>query len=128
MRHTVRLHTVTIGHSDLEHADFALRHAHGVFRPGVGYDLVQPVFQLFAKAVSRDGATLDAELLDRYHNARDAMKLQLVDGDGRPIVTSAIHIVDYSSTSSDGGDVELDVLITDDAYWEKRLRNRSPAT
>jgi hypothetical protein len=127
MRHTVRLHTVTIGHSDLEHADFELRRARGVFRPGVGYDLVQPVFQLFAKAVSRDGATIDAELLDRYHKARDAMKLQLVDGDGRPIPTSAIHIVDYSSTS-DGAELELDVLIADDVYWEKRLRDRSPAT
>jgi hypothetical protein len=122
MRHSVRLHTVTVGHSELEHVDVEVRRAWGAFRPGLGYDMVQPIFALFSKAVSRDGGTKDAELLDRYQNARDALNLQLVDGDGRPIGTTAIHIADYSDA---GGGIELDVLISDETYWKRRMKERS---
>jgi len=124
MRHTIRLHTVTVGHSELEHVDVEVRRAWGEFRPGLGYDLVQPVFALYSQAVSRDGATLNAALLDRYQKARDALSLQLLDADGRPIGTSAIHIADYLET---GGAIELDVLISDDTYWARRVRRSTPA-
>ena len=124
MRHTVRLHTVTIGHSDLEHADVPLRRAWGEFRPGLGYELVQPVFRLFSQAVSPDGTTRDASLLERYYKARDALNLQLVDGDGRAIKTSAIHIVDYTADNSGADRLELDVLISDEAYWDRRKIDR----
>jgi hypothetical protein len=119
MRHTVRLHGVIVGHSELEHAQPDLGRAWGAFRPGLGYELVQPVFRLFAHAVPKDGASKDVELLDRYHKSRDALSLALEDANGRPIRTSAIHIADY--TVEEGATaIELDVLISDESYWQRR--------
>jgi hypothetical protein len=109
---------VIVGHSELEHADTALGRAWGVFRPGLGYDLVQPVFRLFAQAVPPDAGTRDTALLERYYSARDALGLELQDDGGRPIRTSAIHIVDYSVEQ--GTPPILDVLISDDRYWMRR--------
>lgn len=120
MRHTVKLHGVIIGHSDLEESDASIGRAWGRFRPGFGYDLVQPVFRLFSEAVPmRGGETRDAEKLARYHVARDKLGLSLVDAEGNEIRTSAIHIADYT-TDRDRKALELDVLISDDAYWATR--------
>jgi hypothetical protein len=117
MRHTVRLHGVIVGHSELENIEPDVGRAWGVFRPSLGYELVQPVFRLFTDAVPRDGRTKDADVLARYYKARDALKLELENAEGRTIRTSAIHIADYSA---DGGGAELDVLIPDEAYWDAR--------
>ena len=119
MRHTVRLHGVIVGHSDLELMDPTLGRAWGEFRPGLGYELVQPVFQLFAQAVPRDASRKDKELLQRYHESRDALNLELQDDRGRVIGTSAIHIADYSDDSG-SPPPELDVLISDTNYWARR--------
>jgi hypothetical protein len=120
MRHTVRLHGVVIGYSDLEDAEPSLGRARGRFRPGSGYELVQPVFQLYAEAVPVRGAgTMDAEKLDRYHRSRDALGLSLEDDSGRAIRTSAIHISDYSEKRD--GSIELEVLISDRDYWNRRV-------
>jgi len=119
MRHTLRLHGVIIGHSDLENVDPDLMRAWGEFRPGLGYELVQPVFELFARAAPRDGSQKDRVLLDRYHESRDALNLELQDDRGRVISTSTIHIADYSDDSS-APPPELDVLISDTSYWARR--------
>jgi hypothetical protein len=124
MRHTLRLQGVIIGHSELEHVDPGTRRAWGSFRPGMGYELIQPVFRLFARAVPRDddpnGGVRDNAMLDRYHRAREKLPLALEDADGRAIRTTTIHIADY--TVEEGSQaLELDVLIADDAYWERRL-------
>lgn len=117
----MRLHGVAIGYSDLEDVDPALGRARGRFRPGVGYDLVQPVFRLYAEAVPVPGAEVaDAEKLDRYHRSRDALGLSLEDSSGRAIRTSAIHISDY--TTRRGGTIELEALISDKDYWRERGR------
>jgi hypothetical protein len=121
-RHTVKLHGIAVGYSDLETADPALGRARGRFRPGVGYDLVQPVFQLYTEAVPPGGAVMDAEKLARYHRSRDALGLVLEDDAGRVIATSAIHIADYSRDRT--GAIELDVLITDRDYWSRRSEPR----
>lgn len=118
MRHTLKLHGVVIGWSDLEQIEPELGRAHGRFRPGVGYDLVQPVFRLYAEAVPRADAGRDEAKLERYYKSRDALRLELFDPNGRRIPTSAIHIADYSA--DDGGERELDVLIADAQYWERR--------
>lgn len=118
MRHTVKLHGVVIGWSELEQIEPELGRAHGRFRPGIGYDLVQPVFRLFAEAVPRADARRDEVKLARYYKSRDALKLELYDPSGRRIPTSTIHIADYSS--EDDGQCELDVLIADADYWERR--------
>ena len=119
MRHTVRLQTVIVGYSELESIDPDLGRAWGAFRPGLGYELVQPVFRLFAQAVLRDGSAKNSELLERYYSARDALHLQLEDPNGRVIKTSAIHIVDYTVEEGSSA-LELDVLISEDAYWKQR--------
>ncbi len=118
MRHTVKLHGVIVGHSELENAEREVGRAWGVFRPGVGYELVQPIFQLFREAVPmKGGEAFDEIKLERYQNARDKLGLQLVDANGRVLKTSAIHIADYPPEK---GGMELDVLISESAYWEER--------
>ena len=120
MRHTLKLHGVVVGWSDLERIEPDIGRARGRFRPGVGYELVQPVFQLFAEAVPRaDNADRDEEKLARYYRSRDALQLQLVDAAGQLIPTTVIHIADYTG-DDDGGDCELDVLIADTDYWQRR--------
>jgi hypothetical protein len=117
-RHTVMLKGIAIGYSDLEDADAALGRARGTFRPGVGYELVQPVFQLFTDAVPEPGGAADQEKLARYHKSRDALGLSLEDDAGRTVRTSAIHIADYLHRT--GGTIELEVLISDPDYWRGR--------
>jgi hypothetical protein len=120
MRHTVKLHGVVVGWSDLERVEPDVGRARGQFRPGVGYDLVQPIFRLFAEAVPRaDEAARDEAKLERYYKSRDALALELVDAAGQRIPTSAIHIADYRAEGNDG-DCELDVLIADVSYWSRR--------
>lgn len=119
MKHTLKLHGVIVGHSDLEHSERGVGRAWGAFRPGLGYDLVQPVFRLFSQAVARDGSEQDHAMLERYYKARDALNLELTDAHGERISTSTIHIADY--TIEDGPSaIHLDVLISDDSYWDRR--------
>lgn len=122
-RHTIKLHGVAVGYSDLEDADPSLGRARGRFRPGVGYDLVQPIFRLYAEAVPSPGAdVVDQEKLERYHRSRDALGLSLEDDAGRLIRTSAIHITDYSDLRS--GSIDVEVLIADRGYWQRRASAR----
>lgn len=119
MRHTLKLHGVVVGWSDLEQIEPDLGRARGRFRPGVGYELVQPVFRLFSEAVPRDEpGRRDEAKLARYYKSRDALQLELVDAQGVRIPTTTIHIADYRSSGT--GDCELDVLIADAHYWERR--------
>jgi hypothetical protein len=118
-RHTVRLRDIVVGWSDLEDAEPSLGRARGRFRPGLGYDLVQPVFQLYTQAVPTPGGdATDLDKLDRYHRSRDALGLSLVDAAGNAIRTSTIHIADYSGLT--GGSIELEVLIADREYWTRK--------
>jgi len=47
--------------------------------------------------------------------------LKLEDATGRPIRTTTIHIADHDGPS--GNVPELDVLISDDGYWSRRLES-----
>lgn len=119
-RHVVRLAGVVIGYSDLEHAWPGERRARGAFRPGIGYELVEPVFKLYTEAVPTPGGTVrDEAKLERYHNSRDALGLTLEEPGGTVVRTSAIHVADYARDGSDDDRV-LEVLISDDGYWERR--------
>ncbi len=122
MKHTVRLKGVIVGHSELEHIEPGTGRAWGPFRPGLGYDLVQPVFRLFARAVPRDGSGRDDGMLAKYHGARDQLELELEDTSGKRIRTSTIHIADYTVEEGERA-IELDVLIPDESYWRFRLSN-----
>lgn len=120
MRYTIRLQSVIVGYSELENIEPELGRAWGVFRPGLGYELVQPVFRLFAQAVPRDGSAKDTEMLERYYSARDALRLRLEYPDGRLIRTSAIHIADYTVEEGSAA-LEVDALISENTYWEQRV-------
>ena len=118
MKHTVKLRDVIIGHSELEQADVPAGRVWGTFRPGFGYDLVQPVFRLFTKAVPMlGGEAFDEITLEKYYAARDKLGLSLVDANGELIPVSAIHIADYLEEK---GIIQLEVLIKDADYWERR--------
>ncbi len=120
MRHTVRLARVVIGYSDLEQGWPGEGRARGVFRPGIGYELVEPVFRLYTEAVPEaGGAVRDHAKLERYHTSRDALGLTLEDEDGTIVRTSGIHIADYTTRGGDDAR-QLEVLIPDQDYWERR--------
>jgi hypothetical protein len=119
VRHTVKLHGIIVGHSELEERDASLGRAWGRFRPGLGYELVQPVFRLYSEAVPMPGGEpRDQDKLARYHAARDKLGLELVDASGKSILTSAIHIADYTAERGKEA-LELDVLISDDDFWDR---------
>jgi hypothetical protein len=77
MVYTLRMHGVTVGHSDLERRDPTTNTAAGVFRPGLGYELVEPIFQL-------DG--------ERGRQAVEKLALELVDAKGKVVPTARIAI------------------------------------
>jgi hypothetical protein len=117
-RHTIKLKSVVVGWSDLGDADPFVGKARGPFRPGIGYDLVQPVFSLYAEAVPVPGGEVrDQDKLERYLKSRDALGLSLEDEQGRVVRTSAIHIEDYSGRR---GGIAVEVLIADREYWKRR--------
>jgi hypothetical protein len=72
---------VIVGRSELESRDAALGLARGAFRPGLGYELTEPIFALI------DGAGDDPEALARYRKARDALRLTLTDSSGETVST-----------------------------------------
>ena len=107
MPYTVRMRGVIVGRSDLERSDAAEGRRAGAFRPGPGYDLVQPVFRLHAEATDGSaGDVTDPIKLDRYYRARDALRLELVDSAGKTIPTSSIHIIDRGTPA-----IELEVIL-----------------
>lgn len=120
MRHTLKLNGIIVGHSELEEVDPVDRRVWGQFHPGLGYELVQPIFRLFSEATPMPGGEpLDEIKLARYIAARDELPLRLEDDRGRAIETAAIHIADYSLEKGPGA-ISLDVLVPDDRYWERR--------
>ncbi len=111
MRYTLKLSDVIIGYSELEDRDPILGMASGVFRPGFGYELVQPVFRLFSESTPMPGGEpLDEPKLERYHAARDRLGLGLYDDAGERVRTSAIHIADYLE---EGKGIRIEVLSHD---------------
>ena len=124
-RFAVKMRNVTIGWSELEHRDPDMGAASGAFRPGPGYELVQPVFRLFAEAQG-DGSeeAIDQARLTRYHAARDRLGLSLHTDTGTLIPTEFIHIVDF--TVEHGRDaLELQVAVTSSRAWRALGRSES---
>lgn len=127
-RFTVKMRNVTVGWSDLENRDSAMGVASGPFRSGPGYELVQPVFRLFAEATGDAPTTpVDEAKLARYYAARDRLGLALQAPDGTVIPTQAVHIVDF--TPELGADaIQVEVFTASAVAWEslERLRLAAP--
>jgi hypothetical protein len=95
MTYTVRLSGIAIGYSELEQGKRPGGLRCGAFRPAAGYDLVEPIFRLAAEAMPADaGGSPDGERMARYHKARAALPLELVDATGARVPTTYIHIED----------------------------------
>lgn len=117
MSYVVKMRGVIIGRSSLEHANPAARVASGVLRPGLGYDLVQPIFRLYAEAVpDADAPPRDDEKLQRYRAAVERLGLELFARDGRRVETSSIHISDYVAERGSQA-LELEIVTEDAAFW-----------
>ena len=107
MSFTLKMSGVIVGRSELENRDPSRRAASGAFRPGLGYDLVEPIFGLYEAAGS------DEEALARYRKSRDALRLELTDSSGSPVVVRELHIRRTASTTSPVLEIETD----DPAFW-----------
>ena len=79
MSFTVRLRGIIVGRAELAASDPATGLRSGAFRPGPGFDLVQPLFQLSGQ---------------RYQHAMAALKLELLDDTGSVVPTQSIDIRD----------------------------------
>jgi len=104
MTYTLKLHGVIVGRSDLEDRDPAARVAHGHFRPGVGYELVEPIF-------AQRGSDSDAA---RYRESRKVLHLELFDANGMRVTMSGVDIEGAGSSRSE---LRLRVGVTDARFW-----------
>lgn len=108
--YVLKLRDVIVGRSELGERDRASRVAHGSFRPGLGWDLVEPIFAL---AEGADGGVAD-EQRQRYRRARDTLALGLYGPDGA--LVECIRLDVRRDPGSPTGLV-LDAEIVDDAFW-----------
>ncbi|HEX5075881.1 MAG TPA: hypothetical protein VFW03_21895 [Gemmatimonadaceae bacterium] len=113
MSFTVKMSGVIVGRSDLENRDATRRVASGAFRPGLGYDLVQPIFDLLETAAH------SVEAMSRYRRSRDALRLQLTDSSGSVLTVRELHIRRHAGSGAPMLEVEID----DPGFW-----TQSPAT
>ena len=121
------MRTVTIGWSSLDVQDAAMGTAHGTFRPGPGYDLVQPIFRLFTEAEGNiASASRDETKLARYYAARDRLGLTLHDPDGGVIPVRFIHIVDYTEEEGPAA-LELQVAVDSPVAWQALVGSKTVA-
>jgi hypothetical protein len=77
---TVRLRGIIVGRAELDSPpDPSTGLRSGAFRPGPGYNLVEPLFQLSGQ---------------RYEHAMQALRLELLDDTGAVVPTRTIDIRD----------------------------------
>ena len=113
MSFILKMSGVIVGRSELENRDASRHLATGVFRPGLGYDLVQPIFELL------DAAGENEQAMSRYRKSRDALRLQLTDSTGSVLAVRELHIRRNASSGAPVLEVETD----DPGFW-----TQSPAT
>lgn len=109
MSFTLSMSGVIVGRSELEHRDSATRIASGVFRPGLGYELVQPIFALYDPS--------NAETLERYRKSREALRLQLTSASGAPIAIRDLHIRRNADPDAAANALVIEIETDDPAIW-----------
>lgn len=114
---TVRMGGITVGWTSLEHRDAGAGVARGAFRPGPGYELVEPIFRLYAEAQGgKPAGPADETKLARYHAARDRLGLTLHAPKGDVVATRALHVADFRAERGPHA-IELEVSAADPAAW-----------
>jgi len=80
----LKLHGVIVGHAELStHDTGAWR---GPFRPGLGWELIEPVFDLKSQT-SIPGAA------ERFEQARNALRFELTTDDGTALAMDGLDIM-----------------------------------
>jgi hypothetical protein len=115
MSFTLKLKNVIVGRTDFEVRDPDTRTARGVFRPGLGWELIEPVYQLHADATA--GNQADEALLARFRKARDSLDLAVFDANGIMIDTGPILI---SHDSEIAPTLTIEALVVDESFWRQR--------
>ena len=111
MSFTLTMSGVIVGRTDLESRDADRKVALGTFRPGLGYELAQPVFDLY------EAAGTDPAGLDRYRRARDALQLELTDAGGSQVRFRDLHIRRAKHTAPGGAEYVIEVSSDDARIW-----------
>ena len=111
MSFTLTMSNVIVGRSELEHRDSDRRLASGAFRPGLGYELAQPVFALF------DDAAGDAAALARYRKAREALRLSLTSSSGTSVAVRDLRVRRGNTGSAGDSTLVLEIETDDPAFW-----------
>lgn len=104
---------VIVGRSELDVRDASRQIAYGAFRPGLGYDLVQPIFELYQKAAGDSGG------LAKYRKAREALRLQLADASGAILDVRELHIRPAADNESSESGLVLEVETGDPILWSQ---------
>lgn len=108
---TLSMSGVIVGRTDLESRDPTRRVVQGRFRPGLGYELAQPVFELYATA--RD----DPASLERYRRARESLQLALTDVGGARVSFRELHIQRTATTSPGSTQYVIEIESDDPSLW-----------
>ena len=111
MSFTVRMSGIIVGRSELETRDVTSGVARGAFRPGLGYELTEPIFALYERAAG------DAEALARYQKAREALRLELTDASGAAVSTRNLHVRREASAPSGESALMLEIETDDPLVW-----------
>ncbi len=82
-----RLKDVIVGHADVEPLPDNARVAQGEFRPGLGWDLIAPVYELCAEGRGDPARARlpDAAILERFGHASRALDLAVFDAAGNKL-------------------------------------------
>jgi hypothetical protein len=111
MSFTLLMSGVIVGRSELEHRDALRRVAHGAFRPGLGYELAEPIFALYEDVGD------DPEALARYRKARQALSLQLTSSNGSAVALRDLHIRRDRTATHARAALVLEIETDDPAVW-----------
>ena len=115
MSYTLTMSGVIVGRSELEMRDAAARVARGAFRPGLGYELAQPVFALYQSSGSDSGR------LAQYRKAREALRLTLADSAGASVPVRDLHIRPSTAGESSESGLVLEIVTDDPRIWTSGL-------
>ncbi len=102
MTYALKLHGIVLGRSELEDRDPSTRFVGGVFHPGTGYALIEPIF------------TLRVTNPERYVRARDTLAFELADDGGPPLRAADVEI------AADGDALTLRARVDDAEFWSRQ--------
>jgi hypothetical protein len=83
----VKLKEVIVGRADVEPRSDNARVAQGEFRPGLGWDLIAPIYELYAEGRGDPARARlpDAAMLERFGHASRALDLAVFDVAGKKL-------------------------------------------